>query len=142
MASKTAHAPRWRQLRAKGWPIISTWIDEAGKGETACFTDLWRRCVEEASNADCLIICREPDEVLKGAFIEAGAALAAGIPVYAVGCEGLSFVHHACVVQCCDLTDALREAHAFIGAEMPFDLTPLPAKAPEETSERGTGEGV
>lgn len=107
MASKTAHAPLWRRLRADGFPIISTWIDEAGKGETACFTDLWRRCVDEAAAADAVIVYRQPDEVLKGAFVEVGAALAVGTPVYAIGCDEFSFVHHAGVTRCRSLAEAL-----------------------------------
>ncbi|HEX2554191.1 MAG TPA: hypothetical protein VHL98_10845 [Microvirga sp.] len=97
IASKTTHAARWRDLRSAGLPIISTWIDEAGKGETACFADLWRRCVSEAASADALIVYREPGEVLKGAFVEVGAALASGKPVYAVGCDEFSFVNHRLV---------------------------------------------
>lgn len=109
MASKTAHAWLWRRLRADGFPIISTWIDEAGKGETACFTDLWRRCVDEAASADAVIVYRQPDEVLKGAFVEVGAALAVGTPVYAIGCDEFSFVHHAGVIRCQSLAQALAE---------------------------------
>ena len=30
-ASKTKHADKWRALRSAGYPIISTWIDEAGR---------------------------------------------------------------------------------------------------------------
>lgn len=110
MASKTAHAPRWRELRANGAPIISTWIDEAGKGETACFADLWRRCVDEAATATALIVYREPGEVLKGAFVEVGAALSMGVPIYAVGCDEFSFVHHAGVARCSSLPQALALA--------------------------------
>lgn len=88
VASKVAHAEMWRDLRAfERMPIISTWIDEAGPGESADLSDLWRRCIEEASNAAALLILRRPDEVLKGAWVELGAALASGVPVYAVGIE-------------------------------------------------------
>ncbi|SFJ68333.1 hypothetical protein [Methylobacterium brachiatum] len=110
MASKTAHAPRWRQMRADGLPIISTWIDEAGAGESQCLKDLWRRCVDEAAGADCVIVYREPGEVLKGAFVEVGAALAVGTPVYAVGCDEFSFVNHADVTRCVSLEHALNSA--------------------------------
>lgn len=110
MASKTAHAPRWRKLRALGLPIISTWIDEAGVGETKCFTDLWRRCASEAAEADALIVYREPGEVLKGAFVEVGCALTAGKPVFAVGCDDLSFTHHALVTRVPDLESAIQAA--------------------------------
>lgn len=110
MASKTSHAPLWRQLRADGLPIISTWIDEAGKGETACFADLWFRCVGEAARADYTIVYREPGEVLKGAFVEAGVALAAGRHVVAVGCDEFSFVHHPGVTRFASLNEALAFA--------------------------------
>lgn len=76
VASKTAHASMWREYRSVGAPIISTWIDEAGAGETTDFADLWTRCVMEARDALCLVLYRLPGEILKGALVEAGAALA------------------------------------------------------------------
>jgi len=48
IASKSKHAPQWRALRDSGVPIISTWIDEAGEGETLDWTALWKRCIHEA----------------------------------------------------------------------------------------------
>lgn len=86
-ASKVAHAPRWQALRDGGIPIISTWIDEAGPGETNDFEDLWGRCIGETMKADLVVVYREPGEVLKGAFVELGAALATGKTVFAVGIE-------------------------------------------------------
>lgn len=106
-ASKTAHADKWRALRDSGWPIISTWIDEAGVGETASFEDLWLRCIGEAKSAGAVLLYREPGEVLKGAFIEAGAALASNVPVYAVGCGEFSFVNHPMVWQYGSIEEAL-----------------------------------
>lgn len=98
IASKTVHANKWKRLRAQGVEIVSTWIDEAGPGETADFSDLWKRCVAEASNCRKLICYRETGETLKGAFIEVGAALAREIPVYCVGdFEGMSFTNHPLV---------------------------------------------
>lgn len=85
IASKTAHADKWKALRDAGARIISTWIDEVGDGESADLSDLAWRCIEEAVTADLLIIYRERGEVLEGAFIEAGAALACGTPVAAIG---------------------------------------------------------
>lgn len=111
-ASKTIHASKWRNLRANGMRINSTWIDEAGQGETASFEDLWRRCVHEASTADAILLYREPDEVLKGAFIEAGAALSNGVPVYAVGCDEFSFVSHPLATQYPTLSAALKALQA------------------------------
>lgn len=85
MASKTRHATKWLKLRESGVDIISTWIDEAGPGQTKSFTDLWLRCINEVSMADRLIAYAEPGDELKGGLIEIGAALATGTPVYVVG---------------------------------------------------------
>lgn len=94
-ASKTVHAPLWKQWRDEGVPVISTWIDEAGPGESTSLEDLWVRCVAEASRARLLVVYRESGEVLKGAFVEVGAALASGVPVLAVGdFDGMSFIQH------------------------------------------------
>jgi hypothetical protein len=85
IASKTCHADKWRALRDAGAPFISTWIDEAGEGETADYADLAERCINEAANCDALILYSEPHEILKGAWLEAGAALAMGAVVVSVG---------------------------------------------------------
>jgi hypothetical protein len=110
-ASKTRHAPIWRDLRTAGVPIVSTWIDEAGPGETASFDDLWIRCITEASQAGALIVYAEEGDVLKGAFVEVGAALGHGVPVFAVGTQpGWSFTSHPRVTKCGSLNEALRQA--------------------------------
>lgn len=109
LASKTKHAPRWCELREQGWNIISTWIDEAGEGETSDFHDLWKRCITEASRCDHFILYREPGEVLKGAWVELGAALSSEIPIiYAVGIEEftISKSHH--IIKCSNLDVALN----------------------------------
>lgn len=96
IASKVKHADRWKAIRAQGVNIISTWIDEAGSGETADFHDLWQRCINEAMHCDYLIIYREPDEVLKGAWVELGAALASDhLPkVFAIGLREFTISHY------------------------------------------------
>lgn len=86
-ASKTKHAARWRALREGGVPVISTWIDEAGVGQTSDWQDLWSRCLREASTAAALVMYVEPGEVHKGSLAEVGAALLAGVPVFWVGPE-------------------------------------------------------
>ena len=117
VASKVAHAELWRDLRQwENEPIISTWIDEAGVGESASLEDLWRRCVHEASHAGALIIYRRPDDVLKGAWVELGAALASGVPVFAVGIEEFTVANHANITHCRDLIEARRLARAAIAS--------------------------
>lgn len=94
-ASKTRHAPMWLRLRdVEHYPIVSSWIDEAGIGETSDWPDLWARCISEASSADVLLVYAEPGDVLKGAWVEVGAALASGKKVFGVGCEEYSIRHH------------------------------------------------
>lgn len=93
VASKTTHAHKWRALRNAGHPISSSWIDEAGEGESGDYAELSERCLQEVREASILVLYCEQGEVLKGAIIEAGAALMAGIPVRQVGnCASLSRV--------------------------------------------------
>lgn len=86
IASKTKHAPKWRKLRDElGYPIISTWIDEAGEGQSSDLRGLASRCIKEASEATCTVVYGEQGEILKGALIEIGSALGSGKPVICVG---------------------------------------------------------
>jgi len=110
IASKSEHGKRWRDLRAAGVPIISTWIDESEVGATSDWRSLWTRCTIEAAQCRALIVYREPGETLKGAWVEVGAALAAGRPVYAVGIEDFSVRHHPGITICCDMDAALSSA--------------------------------
>lgn len=85
-ASVSARPEMWRHLRdVDGWPIVSTWIDEAGAGETADLSELWHRIhVEIAVSAGLILYATEFDFPLKGAFIEAGMAIGRGLPVAVV----------------------------------------------------------
>lgn len=112
-ASKVKHAERWRELRASGTPINSTWIDEAGQGQTGSHSDLARRCVDEAVAATAVVLYCEPGELLKGALVEVGAALGKGVPVYCVGtCESLgkTFPRHPLWRACDSIEAAIRAA--------------------------------
>jgi hypothetical protein len=110
IASKTTHANRWKELRAAGHPIISTWIDEAGPGETSDFPDLWTRCIDEASACDALIVYCEDGETLKGAWVEVGAALALNRPVLGVGVDAFTVRHHPGLSLFDDFDEALAAA--------------------------------
>lgn len=85
-ASRTHHAARWRDIRSAGTvEIVSSWIDEAGPGETADMSELWQRVEREVTSSDRLVLfVQDGDFPLKGALIEAGMALAAGVPVFVV----------------------------------------------------------
>ena len=109
IASKTRHAAKWRALRSDGYDIISTWIDEAGPGESQDLPDLAKRCVSEAKSADVLVLYCEPGDVLKGALIEVGAALACGVPVREVGrCDSIQTAlrHHPLWTAWCSVEKA------------------------------------
>lgn len=118
VASKVKHADKWRELRQRGADIVSTWIDEAGEGESSDYADLALRCIHEATSAGCLILYCEAGEVLKGALIEVGVALATGRRVFCVGdCDSISrvFRRHPLWKDCGSLAEALTNAYYFRG---------------------------
>ena len=122
IASKARHAPQWLALRASGLPVISTWIDEAGEGESASLADLWSRCVAESASAAALLFYHEPGDEQRDALIEIGAALASGVPVFVVGDPPGSWVHHALVTRCVSLDEAVEAVRAL--------AAPVPQAAP------------
>lgn len=87
-ASVPERPAMWRRYREQWRPereIVSSWIDEAGAGETASFEDLWDRIVSEVLSSDRVIVYAEPDDFpLKGAYVEVGVGLGAGLPVSVV----------------------------------------------------------
>lgn len=107
----------WANLRGQGLPICSTWIDEAGPGETCDWGDLWRRCLSEAAGASVLILyADEGDKVLRGALVELGAALAAGVPVFYVGPDEVlgNVLKHPGITRFGSLQFAVREASRIV----------------------------
>ena len=103
VASRTVHAPMWHDLRA-GHPeleITSSWIDGdlIDESDTDALADLWVRCIAEVTSSDAVIAYHEPGDVWKGAFVEVGAALGAGIPIHLVGDPPGSWVGHPLVVR-------------------------------------------
>lgn len=85
VCSRTHHAGLWKEYRAAGVPIIASWINEAGAGETENFGVLWERIRQEVLSATHVIVfaCAS-DFPLKGALVEAGMAIAAGKPIHLV----------------------------------------------------------
>jgi hypothetical protein len=119
-ASLPERPAMWRRLRDdEGFDIVSTWIDEAGEGETEDFADLWDRISCEIAMADKVVLYAEScDFPLKGALIEAGIAIGMGKPVIVclpgVQLDGRSsrpigsWVSHPLVLRIDDLTEAMR----------------------------------
>lgn len=115
IASKAvAHGPRWKKLRDDRFPIISTWIDESAPDATLDWPDLWDRCLSEATSAEVLIVYREPGEVLKGAWVEVGAALAAGVKVIGVGIDEFSIAKSGKILLCSTMHEALETARGIM----------------------------
>ncbi len=85
-ASPPERSEAWRRLRdIDGRKITSTWIDEAGVGESTDLGALWVRIEAEIERSERLILYVEPgDFPLKGALIEVGMALAHRIPIRVV----------------------------------------------------------
>lgn len=87
VASRASHPELpalWRQLRAEGADIVSTWIDVQGE-EGRDLAQLWTDIEEQVRACDRLVLyVRAQDFPLKGAFIEVGLAMGMGKPVLVV----------------------------------------------------------
>lgn len=85
-ASLPARSAAWRRLRdVDGYEITSSWIDEAGAGETADLEALWSRISAEVAQSERLVLYVEAEDFpLKGALVEVGMALAYGLKIYVV----------------------------------------------------------
>jgi hypothetical protein len=81
VASRVHHASMWRNYRLIK-DICSSWIDQAGPGESD-FEELWFRTIpQEIAASRCLLLYVEPaDFPLKGALVEVGMAMAMGKPI-------------------------------------------------------------
>lgn len=121
-ASAPERPAMWRNLRAQGHHIISTWIDEAGEGESHDLGDLWDRILREVTSAERLVLYAEAEDFpLKGAYVEVGMALAAGVPVFvvtpgvALDARSLrplgSWAKHPLVTFCGEVEEALAAPH-------------------------------
>lgn len=85
VASRVVHAPLWLDYRDRqGFRVISSWIDEAGEGQTKNFTELWDRVCAEIKRCRALVFYAQgvQDFPFKGALVEVGVALAFDKPVY------------------------------------------------------------
>jgi hypothetical protein len=118
IASKTKHAAKWRSLRAKGVNIISSWIDEAGPGESKNHSESAIRCIRESKSCDAMIVYAEEGDEMVGAFIELGVALADPDPfrkIYLVGPvlkSGSIFIMAPKIQMVASMEDALSEINS------------------------------
>jgi hypothetical protein len=86
VASKTKHARMWRDMRASGVPIGSSWLDADATGTTEDdMSVMWPHYLHDVATSRVVVAYHAPGETMKGALVELGAALVLNIPVYAVG---------------------------------------------------------
>lgn len=77
-----ARAAMWRDLRGQGMAVTASWIENADEN-TLDFTVLWPQVVREIHDSDALLMYAEAgDFPFRGALVEVGVALGAGIPVH------------------------------------------------------------
>lgn len=120
----------WRKFRGEGSPIVSSWIDEDGEGETEDFSELWLRIMGEIRRSGALVLYVEPDDFpLKGALIEVGISIALGLKVIVcapgVELQGRTFrplgswVKHPAVKFENDIVKAMKLAEASTAEQSP-----------------------
>lgn len=123
-ASLPERGQMWRDFRARGYPITSTWIDEDGEGATESMEELWLRITSEIAASVALVLYAESgDFPLKGALIEAGVALGMGKPVIVClprvevdsrSCRPVgSWIKHPLVTRVDNIKSAVLMASAF-----------------------------
>ena len=113
VASKSSYADMWRAARDIGLPINSTWIDEAGEGQTRDKGILAEHCFEEIREASCMILFIGDVDILRGAAVELGAALSNGKPVFVVGPKAAisrGFAEHFLMQYCPTIMNALENS--------------------------------
>lgn len=135
VASRVSRADVWKNLRDNmGVSITSSWIDEAGEGDTEDFGELWTRITREiAASTGLVFYGHTADQPWKGALVEVGIALALGKPVAALilgELEGRtmrpvgSWLHHPLVRRFTYMEDAIEYAQS--GAPQSSCVAPLP----------------
>jgi hypothetical protein len=111
-ASKSKWAPMWAALKAAGVPIAAsfpTWPFNYNNLEPsrADFATHWRRCCQEASEADIVLIYAQSDESQNGALLEVGAGLGMQKKIFAVTPHKWSWLSHENVTCFSTLSDAI-----------------------------------
>jgi nucleoside 2-deoxyribosyltransferase len=95
-----------RQLESDGHYITSTWLDEepfmayddplidVGVKAHIAINDLL-----EVKDSDAVVTFASRDKVTGGKFIEIGAAIASGLPVYLIGRQENMLMYHKNIIQ-------------------------------------------
>jgi hypothetical protein len=116
IASKIKHAALFRALRSE-WGAVginilhARWLDQAAFEDDASPEDFhifWLVDEHDVKDSKVLVVYGEGQDELRGALVEAGIALGAGIPVFVVGDSPSfgSWVNHPHVVKAGTLENA------------------------------------
>ena len=89
-ASKLKHAEKWREICAENSHLIAhaRWLKHNVLGtpdDQLQAREFWLQDEQDVRDADCVIVYAEPEDHLRGALVEAGIAIATGVPVIVVG---------------------------------------------------------
>lgn len=89
-ASKLRHAAKWRKLCAESSDFIAhaRWLkhNTLGTADTSeNAREFWGQDEQDVRDADVVIVYAEAQDHLRGALVEAGIAVASGVPVIVVG---------------------------------------------------------
>lgn len=113
-ASKMRHAARWRELCASTPHVQfhARWLKHTAIGTPDTpehAVEFWLQDEQDVKHADAVMLYAEGDEHLRGALVEAGMAIAYGVPVIVVGkhSDYGTWQHHPGVTRVEDLTEAL-----------------------------------
>lgn len=112
-ASKLSMAEEWRQLE-KEWPHVifhARWLrhNYLGTPDLPQYAArFWLEDELDIKASDAVLIYAKPGEVLKGALVEAGIAIAARVPILVVGHNGSygTWQFHPGVTRVASLHDA------------------------------------
>lgn len=113
-ASKLRHAPMWRELCASTEHVQfhARWLKHLALGtpdtpERA--VEFWMQDEQDVKDADAVLVMADGNDHLRGALVEAGMAIAYGVPVVVVGkhADYGTWQYHPGVTRADDMEHAL-----------------------------------
>jgi nucleoside 2-deoxyribosyltransferase len=114
-ASKLKHALKWRELCANTSHVQfhARWLKHNSLGTPDTpehAAEFWLQDEQDVRDADAVMVYAEGDDHLRGALVEAGIAIATGVPVIVVGTHADygTWQHHPGVQRADDLRHALE----------------------------------
>lgn len=120
-ASKLRHGKMWRDLcdRTPTVQFHARWLKHNKIGtpdDPDNAKAFWLQDVQDIKDADGVFVYAEPEDRLRGALVEAGVAIALGVPVYVIGDRHPDYgtwQHHPTVRKVKTITDAIDQATHF-----------------------------